>query len=104
MTKQGMLGGRVALVTRGSRGVGKRIAEALSEAGATVYVSGRTVAETDFAAECIPIPCDHTDDAQVESAFAEFNRSNPALQPTPRGRGTMRPRGAAERQAVTRTR
>ena len=39
------LTGKVALVTGASRGVGKGIALGLGEAGATVYVTGRTVEE-----------------------------------------------------------
>lgn len=69
MTDKRTLQGRVALVTGGSRGVGKGVGEALAEAGATVYVTGRTVGETEFRTPCTPIPCDHTDDGQVEAAF-----------------------------------
>jgi NAD(P)-dependent dehydrogenase (short-subunit alcohol dehydrogenase family) len=69
MTDTTVLQGRVALVTGGSRGVGKGISEVLGEASATVYVTGRTVAEAEFRAPCIPIPCDHTEDGQVEAAF-----------------------------------
>ena len=38
------LQGKVALVTGASRGVGKGIALALGEAGATLYLTGRSVA------------------------------------------------------------
>ena len=77
MTKP--LRGQVAIVTGASRGVGKGIALGLGEAGATVYVTGRTVAPgalpgtiTETAAEVtalggegIAVPCDHADDAQI---------------------------------------
>ncbi len=73
MAESGALRGRVALVTGGSRGVGKGIAEALAEAGASVYVTGRSVAESEFAAPCVPILCDHADDRQVDAVFARID-------------------------------
>ena len=39
------LKGKVAVVTGASRGVGKGVALGLGEAGATVYITGRTVEE-----------------------------------------------------------
>lgn len=59
------LQGRVALVTGGSRSVGRGIALGLGEAGATVYITGRTVTEKLAAAVSalgghgIAVRCDH---------------------------------------------
>jgi NAD(P)-dependent dehydrogenase (short-subunit alcohol dehydrogenase family) len=68
-----------ALVTGASYGVGKGIALALGDAGATVFVTGRSDAllETarlvDDRGGCgVPIRCDHTDDDQVRAAFARI--------------------------------
>ncbi|MBZ0302923.1 MAG: SDR family NAD(P)-dependent oxidoreductase [Anaerolineae bacterium] len=81
------LSGRIVLVTGASRGVGKGIALSLGEAGATVYVTGRShqdgealgslpgtithTAEevTALGGQGIAIPCDHRDDEQVENVF-----------------------------------
>ena len=75
---------RVAVVTGASRSIGKGIALELGAAGATVYVTGRTVepgalagtigetaAEIDaLGGHGIAVACDHKDDAQVEALFA----------------------------------
>jgi dehydrogenase/reductase SDR family protein 1 len=62
---------RIAVVTGASRGVGKGVALGLAEAGAVVYVTGRSIAEESFTAneQVIPVHCDHPDDREVEAAF-----------------------------------
>jgi NAD(P)-dependent dehydrogenase (short-subunit alcohol dehydrogenase family) len=64
------LQGKVAVVTGGSRGVGKGIARELAGHGVKVFVTGRT--DTDLQSlgkGTIGIRCDHRIDAQVEAAF-----------------------------------
>ena len=73
------LRGKVALVTGGSRGVGRGAVLGLAEAGATVYVTGRTVEEAALGDACIRIRCDHTIDREVEEVFARVARDRGRL-------------------------
>jgi NAD(P)-dependent dehydrogenase (short-subunit alcohol dehydrogenase family) len=82
---------KVALVTGASRGVGKGIAVALGNAGATVYVTGRSVAgeattslpgtidETAAEAGARAVRCDHRDDDQVRAVFDRIEREEGRL-------------------------
>src|SRR4051794_36789284 len=91
------LKGLVALVTGASRGVGKGIALGLGEAGATVYITGRTVEEgrvavslpgtigetaaevTRLGGEGIALRCDHRDDDQVRAVLDRIKRDHSRL-------------------------
>lgn len=79
------LNNKVALVTGASRGVGRGIACMLGEAGATVYVTGRsTIAQTATdvtkrGGQGIAIQCDHTDDDQVEALFEQIRSEHNRL-------------------------
>lgn len=91
------LKGKVAVVTGASRGVGKGIALGLGEAGATVYVTGRTAEEgtdverlggtvfstagevTAVGGKGIGVHCDHRDDSQVQALFQRVQEESGRL-------------------------
>jgi NAD(P)-dependent dehydrogenase (short-subunit alcohol dehydrogenase family) len=89
------LTGAVAVVTGGSRGIGKGVALALGARGAKIYITGRTqnvgqsalpgtIFETAEAVTAaggfgIPVLCDHAEDAQVEALFARVAAENDHL-------------------------
>lgn len=88
---------KVAVVTGASRGVGKGIALGLGEAGATVYVTGRTTQEgtdvdklggtvfrtaeevTAAGGKGIAVACDHRDNSNVEKVFQRVAEENQRL-------------------------
>jgi len=88
---------KVAIVTGASRGAGRGIALALGDAGATVYVTGRSVrgkattehlpgtiedtaeAVTARGGTGIPVRCNHTVDSDVETLFARVQNEQGRL-------------------------
>ncbi len=73
------LTGRVAVVTGGSRGLGRQIAEALGEAGARLAITARKPEGLEEGAallraaglECLAVRCDVGQEAEVDAAVAQ---------------------------------
>jgi dehydrogenase/reductase SDR family member 1 len=60
-----------ALVTGGSRGVGRGVAIALDQAGYQVFATGRTIDRAQLPGSITGIRCDHLRDEETASAFAQ---------------------------------
>nr|XP_055057533.1 dehydrogenase/reductase SDR family member 1 [Misgurnus anguillicaudatus]XP_055057534.1 dehydrogenase/reductase SDR family member 1 [Misgurnus anguillicaudatus]XP_055057535.1 dehydrogenase/reductase SDR family member 1 [Misgurnus anguillicaudatus] len=76
------LSGWICVVTGASRGIGRGIALQLSEAGATVYITGRqdkilkeTAAEvTQRGGKCLPVVCDSSKEDEIKELFERVRR------------------------------
>ena len=74
------LAGRTALITGGSRGIGRMIAAGFLKAGARVYISSRkataceaTAAELGSLGECISLPADVSTEAGMRALVAAYS-------------------------------
>lgn len=74
------LAGRTALITGGSRGIGRMIAAGFLQAGAKVYISSRkadaceaTAAELSALGSCIALPMDVSTVANAQALAAAYN-------------------------------
>jgi len=77
------LAGRAALVTGSTRGIGRAIAQTLSDSGATVAVVGRDPAKADIVASTMRsakgFGCDITDGAAVTALVEEVEKTFGAI-------------------------
>ncbi len=97
MDPENTLKNRIALVTGASRGIGKGIAIALAKAGATVYITSRSLeADTSirplegsledtleiikgFGGDCTAIACDHSIDSNIQDLFKTIQKEQGCL-------------------------
>ena len=68
-----------ALVTGATRGVGRGIATALSEAGFQVFATGRAIDQANLPAAVVRIRCDHLRDDDTAAAFERVAQEAGAL-------------------------
>ncbi|MBN8557551.1 MAG: SDR family oxidoreductase [Proteobacteria bacterium] len=80
------LQGRSALVTGGSRGIGRMIAEGFLRAGARVYISARKAEACDAAARelsaigpCVSLPADVSTLDGIKALVAAYQKHEPSL-------------------------